>query len=315
MQGARARWPTVPCGPRKRCRRRESRCHHHKCRPATPRPSRQVTEPVSRRMFSHPTARDHRPIGIPSALVHIQGGRKVGTMRRAFETFPRSEFGSPHVGRQAVSYFVAEDVAHVRLGDRSNFVSACGYEYAPIAVDWADEFEPDAWPSCEDCLTARSDPEPPSRMWSSSRAPTPSTTTRISWSAVTGRPGSPCVDVATRAMQWNGRVRSGRKHTTNAPNAPRWSMRISGPRPVPKMSVTRFALSRGRLYRASGSTGSGWSRMAGSNIGRLTRPSARRCAAPSSSLGMFNGPYRWAVPDTVMHVTMRSTRRGLPGAR
>ena len=83
-------------------------------------------------------------------------------MRRAFETFPRSEFGSPHVGRQAVSYFVAEDVAHVRLGDRPNFVSACGYEYAPIAVDWADEFEPDAWPSCEDCLTARSNPEPPS---------------------------------------------------------------------------------------------------------------------------------------------------------
>lgn len=54
-----------------------------------------------------------------------------------------------------MNYFVAEDVVHIRLSDDAGFVSICGYEYAPIAVEWADEFEPEAWPACEDCMTAQ----------------------------------------------------------------------------------------------------------------------------------------------------------------
>lgn len=43
---------------------------------------------------------------------------------------------------------------HLRGDDQTSFVSACGYEYARDAVDWADDFEPAAWPPCEDCLAA-----------------------------------------------------------------------------------------------------------------------------------------------------------------
>jgi hypothetical protein len=57
-----------------------------------------------------------------------------------------------------VNYFVAEDVVHIRLSDPSKYVSACGYEYPPSAVDWADEFEPEAWPACEDCMSAQTQP-------------------------------------------------------------------------------------------------------------------------------------------------------------
>lgn len=53
-----------------------------------------------------------------------------------------------------MSYFVAEDVVHVRVDDHAGFVSACGYEYARLAVDWADDFEPEAWPACVDCMDA-----------------------------------------------------------------------------------------------------------------------------------------------------------------
>lgn len=57
-----------------------------------------------------------------------------------------------------MAYFVAEDVVHLRLQDRLGYVSACGYEYAPIAVDWAGDYEPEAWPACEECLGAGSAP-------------------------------------------------------------------------------------------------------------------------------------------------------------
>lgn len=51
-----------------------------------------------------------------------------------------------------MSYFVAEDVVHIRSNEVAGFVSACGWDYQPVAVDWADDYEPEAWAPCEDCM-------------------------------------------------------------------------------------------------------------------------------------------------------------------
>lgn len=59
----------------------------------------------------------------------------------------------------AVSYFVAEDVVHVRVNGDAGYVSECGWEYEPAAVGWADEYEPEAWAACEDCMTGHEPPD------------------------------------------------------------------------------------------------------------------------------------------------------------
>jgi hypothetical protein len=55
----------------------------------------------------------------------------------------------------AVNYFVAEDVVHIRSREVAGFVSACGWDYEPIAVEWADDYEPEAWAACEDCMAGQ----------------------------------------------------------------------------------------------------------------------------------------------------------------
>ena len=54
-----------------------------------------------------------------------------------------------------MNYFVSEDVFHTRVGDVPGFVSACGWSYESILVDWADEYEPDAWAPCAACRPDR----------------------------------------------------------------------------------------------------------------------------------------------------------------
>lgn len=49
-----------------------------------------------------------------------------------------------------MSFFVAEDRVHLRQGS-GGFISHCGYEYPSIAVDWAGDYEPDAYDVCEEC--------------------------------------------------------------------------------------------------------------------------------------------------------------------
>ena len=50
-----------------------------------------------------------------------------------------------------MTYFVADDVVHTRVGEHSTFVSECGFEYPSLAVDWAGDYEPDAWSMCPAC--------------------------------------------------------------------------------------------------------------------------------------------------------------------
>lgn len=58
----------------------------------------------------------------------------------------------------AVEFFVAEDLIHESVGSPGSFVSRCGYEYARDAVEWAGEYEPEAWPQCEECSSDAREP-------------------------------------------------------------------------------------------------------------------------------------------------------------
>lgn len=62
---------------------------------------------------------------------------------------------------RTVSYFVAEDVVHIRSSEVAGFVSACGWEYERVAVEWADDYEPEAWAACEDCMAGQEPSEVP----------------------------------------------------------------------------------------------------------------------------------------------------------
>ena len=61
-----------------------------------------------------------------------------------------------------MSHFVAEDRVHLRQG-RGGFVSQCGYVYPSISVDWAGDYKPEAYETCDKCGSEAPRTAPPAQ--------------------------------------------------------------------------------------------------------------------------------------------------------
>lgn len=58
-------------------------------------------------------------------------------------------------------FFVAEDVIHHRgIDSDGRWISRCGWDFDDAGVEWAGNYEPDAWPPCLACVRESATREP-----------------------------------------------------------------------------------------------------------------------------------------------------------